>query len=81
MTKLDDAVEVAAREYDDECAHGQNHQTCMKAAIQAAVRVLVPPPIKSGEVTEKGYGVFSPDYEDGHNACRAEILENAGVEE
>lgn len=88
MTKLDEAVEAACLSYHEvfmgkppPSARGAKINAIpMKAAIQAAVPAIIPPQIKSGEITEKGVGIFSPDYEEGYNACRAAILKNAGLE-
>jgi hypothetical protein len=82
MTKLDEAVEAAlAAVWKQTDPNGGIYQEMdMKAAIQAAAPAIIPPQTKSGEITEKGVGIFSPDYEDGYNACRAAILKNTEIE-
>lgn len=77
MTKLDDAVRAAAEAYFNEPCDELDDEVAdnFRAAIQAAVKVLVPEeknPYRTSSEYEKGYLC-------GHNVCRAEILKNAEI--
>ena len=75
MTKLDEAVEAAlAAVWKQTDPNGGIYQEMdMKAAIQAAVKVLVPEPVRFGARD------FSPHHDPAANAVIDEILKNAGI--
>jgi len=64
MTKLDEAVRAAI------IAGASDEERVVKAAIQAAVKVLVPGPMD----------IVSEAWSSDWNACRRVTLNNAGIE-
>lgn len=84
MTKLDEAIIAAAEAYFQEPCDDLDEEIAdnFRAAIQAAVKVLVPDGLAIG-ADYYDLLVYDPQElgeVDGHNACRAEILKNAGVD-
>ena len=81
---LDEAVDVASAAYDMEGDRGGSHQTCIKAAIQAAVRILVPeersiPKYIGDSATGAVFHFATYRDERVWNSCRAAILAKAGI--
>lgn len=68
ITKLDEAHSAAWEAFD-------TSEGDMEQAIQAAVKVLVPK-----ARPDYPHDSWKDIHDTGYNACRAEILKNAGVE-
>ena len=76
MTKLNEAIDAASVAYDNQANEGGSHEKAMKAAIQAAVKALVP----DERLKKDGEGEYDTGHRLGHGFCRAETLKNAGIE-